>query len=57
MRARFDDTMTTSNTLIRDEYRAMATARRLQEHNEWVPRHSHEIPLMSIVNYSNYCSK
>jgi hypothetical protein len=57
MRARFDDTMTTSNTLIRDEYRAMATARRLQEHNEWVPRHSYEIPLMSIVNYSNYCSK
>ncbi|KAF2739719.1 hypothetical protein EJ04DRAFT_288197 [Polyplosphaeria fusca] len=36
MRARFDDAMNTSNTLIRDEFRATATARRLQEQNDQI---------------------
>jgi hypothetical protein len=36
MRAKFEDTMNTSNTLIKDEFRAMAVARRLQEQNEFV---------------------
>ena len=37
MRAKFEDTITTSNTLIKDEFRQMALARRLQEQNECVP--------------------
>lgn len=36
MRVKFEDTMNTSNTLIRDEFRAIAVARRLQEQNECV---------------------
>ena len=34
MRAKFEDTMTTSNQLIRDEARAVNVARRLQEQND-----------------------
>ncbi|KAF2116137.1 IEC3 subunit of the Ino80 complex, chromatin re-modelling-domain-containing protein [Lophiotrema nucula] len=36
MRAKFEDTMQTSNTLIKDEYRAVALARRLQEQNDQI---------------------
>lgn len=36
MRSKFEETMTLSNTLIKDEYRAMATARRLQEQNDQI---------------------
>ncbi|KAF2020967.1 hypothetical protein BU24DRAFT_446085 [Aaosphaeria arxii CBS 175.79] len=36
MRAKFEDTMNTSNTLIKDEHRARATARRLQEQNDQI---------------------
>ena len=36
MRARFEDTMTASNNLILDEWKAQATARRLREQNECV---------------------
>ncbi|KAF2706453.1 hypothetical protein K504DRAFT_386408 [Pleomassaria siparia CBS 279.74] len=36
MRAKFEDTMSTSNTLIKDEFRAMALARRLQEQNDQI---------------------
>jgi hypothetical protein len=35
MRVKFDETMNISNTLIKDEYRAIAVARRLQEQNEY----------------------
>jgi hypothetical protein len=41
MRAKFEDTITTSNTLIKDEFRQMALARRLQEQNECVPIRSY----------------
>jgi riboflavin biosynthesis pyrimidine reductase len=34
MRAKFDETMSASNTLIKEEYRAMAVLARLQEQNE-----------------------
>ncbi|KAF2874497.1 IEC3 subunit of the Ino80 complex, chromatin re-modelling-domain-containing protein [Massariosphaeria phaeospora] len=36
MRAQFEDTMTTSNTLIKDELRAMGLARRLQQQNDQI---------------------
>ncbi|KAF2193742.1 hypothetical protein K469DRAFT_619019 [Zopfia rhizophila CBS 207.26] len=36
MRARFEDTMNASNTLIKDEYKAIALARRLQEQNDQI---------------------
>ena len=36
MRAKFEETMSTSNTLIKDEFGAIALARRLQEQNECV---------------------
>ncbi|KAF2468464.1 uncharacterized protein BDR25DRAFT_265126 [Lindgomyces ingoldianus] len=36
MRAKFEDTMNTSNTLIKDEYKAIALARRLQEQNDQI---------------------
>lgn len=35
MRAKFEDTMNQSNQLIKDEYKAIALARRLQEQNEY----------------------
>ncbi|KAF1967086.1 hypothetical protein BU23DRAFT_543274 [Bimuria novae-zelandiae CBS 107.79] len=36
MRARFEDTMTASNSLILEEWKAQATARRLREHNDQI---------------------
>lgn len=36
MRVKFEETMLLSNTLIKDEYRAMATIRRLQEQNDQI---------------------
>lgn len=36
MRFQFDRTMELSNQLIRDEFRAINVARRLQEQNEYV---------------------
>lgn len=36
MRVKFDETMNASNNLIKEEYKAMATAARLQEQNECV---------------------
>lgn len=36
MRVKFDETMNASNTLIKEEYKAMAVAARLQEQNECV---------------------
>lgn len=36
MRVRFEDTMTASNNLILDEWKAQGTARRLREQNECV---------------------
>jgi hypothetical protein len=36
MRAKFEDTMNQSNTLIKDEYKAIALARRLQEQNDQI---------------------
>ena len=36
MRAVFEEKMHTSNSLIREEYKAVALARRLQEQNEYV---------------------
>jgi hypothetical protein len=41
MRAKFEETMSTSNQLIKDEFRAMAVARRLQGQNECVSRPQH----------------
>ena len=38
MRVRFEDTMTASNNLILDEWKAQATARRLREQNECVQK-------------------
>lgn len=37
MRIQFDRTMELSNQLIRDEFRAINVARRLQEQNECAP--------------------
>lgn len=37
MRAKFEETMNTSNSLFKEEYKMMALARRLQEQNESVP--------------------
>ena len=42
MRAKFEETMNTSNQLIKDEFRAMGVARRLQGQNECVSRPAHE---------------
>lgn len=38
MRVRFDERMRESNTLFREEHKAIALARRLQEQNEYVTR-------------------
>ena len=38
MRVRFDERMRESNTLFREEHKAIALARRLQEQNEYATR-------------------
>lgn len=40
MRVRFDERMRESNTLFREEHKAIALARRLQEQNEYAARPS-----------------